>query len=232
MNLVTWNCCRGAYAAKVPLLAPLGADVAVVPECARPLAESETCLWFGDNPRQGLAVTASNGYRLSRLPAKARIPKYVVPVQVTGPESFTLLAVWSKANQRYRYVTAVIKALQRYRALFTGSPVVVMGDLNTNLFWDSHHPAGENHSALMDLMEDLGLVSAYHHFFGEAQGCETRPTCYLLWKRERPYHLDYCFVPRSWASRIRRVDVGSYEEWQRHSDHRPLLVELSPPPGT
>jgi endonuclease/exonuclease/phosphatase family metal-dependent hydrolase len=104
-----------------------------------------------------------------------------------------------------------------------------MGDLNTNLFWDSHHPAGENHTALMDLTEKLGLVSAYHHFFGEAQGAETRPTCYLLWKRERPYHLDYCFVPKSWASRIRRVEVGTFEEWQKHSDHRPLLVELSPP---
>ena len=79
----------------------------------------------------------------------------------------------------------------------------------------------------MDLMSARGLVSAYHEFFGEAQGRETRPTCYLLWKKARPYHLDYCFVPKAWARRIRRVEVGSYEDWARHSDHRPLVVELA-----
>ena len=227
MILATWNCCRGAYEKKVPLLAHLSPDVAVVPECARPFAESETSLWFGDNPRQGVAVAASGDYRLRALPTKSRVPKFVVPVQVLGPEPFILFAVWTKANQRYRYVTAAIKGLARYRHLFTEGPVVVMGDLNTNLIWDDHHPPGENHSALISLMDKLGLVSAYHQFFGEPQGRETRPTTYLLWKRERPYHIDYCFVPKSWASRITRVEVGGYEDWQHHSDHRPLVVEVS-----
>jgi hypothetical protein len=227
MNLVTWNCCRGAFDRKIPLLAPTSPDIAVVPECARPAAESDTCLWFGDNPRQGIAVTASSAYRIHALPAKTRVPKFVIPLQVVGPESFILLAVWSKANQKYRYVTAVIKGIQKYRSLFDDSPVVVMGDLNTNLFWDNHHPKGENHTALIDLMDGLGMVSAYHYYFGEAQGCETRPTCYLLWKRERPYHLDYCFIPKAWVTRIRRVEVGTYDDWQRHSDHRPLVVELA-----
>jgi endonuclease/exonuclease/phosphatase family metal-dependent hydrolase len=69
-------------------------------------------------------------------------------------------------------------------------------------------------------------VSGYHQFFEEPHGSETRPTFYLLWKESRPYHLDYCFIPRSWASRVVRVDVGSFEEWRKHSDHRPLLVEI------
>lgn len=227
MILATWNCCRGAYASKIPLLAPLAPDIAVVPECAVPTAQSETCLWFGDNPRQGIAIAASNGYQLRALPVKARIPKFVIPIQVVGPESFILFAIWTKANQRYRYVTAAIKGLEKNRSLFADSPVVVMGDLNTNLLWDSHHPEGENHTALIGLMDELGLVSAYHQFFGEAQGRETRPTSYLLWKRERPYHIDYCFVPKAWVSRIRRVEVGTYEDWRLHSDHRPLVVEVS-----
>lgn len=227
MILVTWNCCRGAHATKIPLLEHLAADIAVVPECARPAAESDTCLWFGDNPRQGIAVQSSNGYRIRALTAKTRVPRFVIPIQVTGPESFILFAIWTKDKQRYRYVTAAIKGLQKYRSLFADSPVVVMGDLNTNLIWDSHHPEGENHSALMQMMDHLGLISSYHQFFGEAQGSESRPTHYLLWKRERPYHIDYCFIPRTWAARILRVEVGTYEEWQRYSDHRPLLVELS-----
>jgi len=231
MILVTWNCCRGAHARKIPLLASLAADIAVVPECARPDAESDTCLWFGSNARQGIAVTSSNGYRIAALPARSGVPRFVIPIRVVGPESFVLFAVWTKDHQRYRYVTAAIKGLQRYRPLFLDSPVVVMGDLNTNLIWDGHHPRGENHTALLKLLDELGLVSYYHHFFGEAQGVETRPTCYLLKKRERPYHIDYCFVPKVWATRIRRVEVGTYDEWREHSDHTPLLVELSPGVG-
>ena len=137
------------------------------------------------------------------------------------------MAVWSKGGQKYRYVMGVVKAVQIYRTLFESSPTVLIGDLNSNAIWDTYHPAGLNHSALVSLLSELGLVSSYHHFFGEAQGLETRPTCYLLWKKERPYHIDYCFVPASWASRIERVEIGSYDEWRQHSDHRPLLVDVS-----
>jgi len=226
MILVTWNCCRGAYSRKVPLLAPLAADVSVIQECARPEVESETCLWFGDNPLQGIAVTAASPYSLQALPRKRNVPKFIIPIQVKGPNCFTLFAVWSKADQKDRYVAAVVKAIKVYRKLFAESPAVLLGDLNTNIFWDGDHPAGSNHSALISLLDELGLVSGYHHFFGEAQGQETRPTYYFLWRESRPYHIDYCFVPKVWAGRIRRVEVGTYSDWQNHSDHRPLLVEL------
>jgi endonuclease/exonuclease/phosphatase family metal-dependent hydrolase len=121
----------------------------------------------------------------------------------------------------------VVKAVQAYRSLFEAAPTVLLGDLNSNAIWDRSHPADLNHSALIRLLDGLGLVSSYHHFFGEAQGEETRPTCYLLWKKERPYHIDYCFVPTSWATRIRQVEVGSYDSWKQHSDHRPLVVDIA-----
>jgi hypothetical protein len=154
------------------------------------------------------------------------VPKFVFPVQVLGPRNFTLIAVWSKGGQKYRYVMGVVKAIQTYRSLFESSPTVLIGDLNSNAIWDSLHPEGLNHSALINLLSELGLVSSYHHFYGEAQGLETRPTCYLLWNKDRPYHIDYCFVPKSWASRIQRVDVGAFDAWRQHSDHRPLLVDI------
>jgi exodeoxyribonuclease III len=227
MRIVTWNCCRGPYSVKVPLLESMAFDIAVVQECARPDVESDTCLWFGDNARQGIAVRASNGYRVRALPRAADVPKFAFPVQVIGPESFTLLAVWSKGGQKFRYVRAVVKAVQVYRALFEASPTVLIGDLNSNAIWDTDHPAGLNHAALVSLLSELGLVSSYHYFFGEAQGSETRPTLCLLRNKDRPYHIDYCFVPVSWAPRIKHVEIGSYDDWKKHSDHRPLLVEVS-----
>lgn len=226
MRIVTWNCCRGAYAKKAPLLDALAPDIAVIQECAKPVIESDTLLWFGDNPRQGLAVQSFGHYRLRALPRVDDVPKFVFPVEVIGPECFSLLAVWSKGKQTFRYVMGVVKAVEAYSHIFESSPTVLIGDLNSNAIWDTWHPANLNHTALVTSLSNLGLVSSYHHFFDEPHGAETQPTCYLLWKQERPYHIDYCFVPEAWTARIQHVEVGSYEEWKSHSDHRPLLVDL------
>lgn len=226
MRIVTWNCCRGAYARKAPLLDPLAPDIAVIQEVAQPERQSPRCLWFGDNPRQGVAVQAAPPYRLRALPPVAGVPRYVVPVAVTGPKRFTLFAVWAKGKQVDPYVEGVLKAAALYPSMTGSPPSVLIGDLNSNALWDSSHKPGRSHSALVALLAERGLVSAYHSYFQEAHGRETLPTYYFLWKEERPYHLDYCFLPRRWARTIQRVEVGGYEEWQRHSDHRPLLVEI------
>lgn len=227
MRLVTWNCCRGPYAKKVPLLEPLAPDIAVIQECAKPAAESNQCLWFGDNPRQGVLVQSFGSYTVQPLPPLSDVPKYIVPVQVRGPTDFVLFVVWSKANVQYRYVEAVVRAVELYEDLFITSPAVLIGDLNSNAIWDHTHPPELNHSALVKLLGRLGLTSSYHHFFGEAHGEETRHTYYFHWNEKKPFHIDYCFVPASWVSNIHNVEIGSYDEWKLHSDHRPLLVELA-----
>ena len=81
----------------------------------------------------------------------------------------------------------------------------------------------------MRSLASLGLVSAYHRFFGEDQGAESRPTLYLLKKRERPYHIDYCFIPESWVPNLTSVAVGAYETWITASDHCPLVVDIALP---
>jgi len=227
MRLATWNCCRGSFSKKVSLLGDMGLDVAVVQECAKPTAESDQCLWFGDNERQGIAVVAAGAYRVRKLPTAVDVPRFVFPVEVSGPISFSLLAVWSKGGQSFPYVEGVVRAAELYRDLIEAGPTVLIGDLNSNLIWDATHRKDRNHTALVNLLSDLGLVSAYHRFFGEPQGKETRPTHYFHWKEDRPFHIDYCFVPESWIPDLRGVEVGSYDRWKQHSDHRPLVVELS-----
>jgi endonuclease/exonuclease/phosphatase family metal-dependent hydrolase len=75
-------------------------------------------------------------------------------------------------------------------------------------------------------MDDLHLVSAYHVYFGEEFGSETRATHFFRGKPDAPFHLDYCLVPESWKQAITRVEVGTHDEWHRHSDHAPLIVDL------
>lgn len=228
MRIVTWNCCRGPALKKLPLLEPLRPTVSIVQECPRPLTEDDATLWFGDNPRQGIAVIASAGYRITAVQAR-EVPRYIIPIQVSGPVSFLLLAVWSQQDPEFRYVKGIIRAVDCYRDLIVGQPTVVAGDFNSNTIWDYKRPVGQNHSGLVRNLAELGLVSAYHHFYGEAHGTESRPTLFFLRNQARPYHIDYCFIPEAWAKHLRDVEVGTYEAWAKFSDHRPLVVDLALP---
>jgi len=141
-----------------------------------------------------MAVTVSEGYRISSLPSR-EAPRYTIPVQVAGPLSFLLLAVWSKTDLNFRYVKGIIRAVDCYREMIAAQHTIIVGDFNSNRIWDYKRPSDQNHSGLVRNLEALGLVSAYHRFHGEEQGAETRPTLHLLKKRTRPYHIDYCFIP-------------------------------------
>ena len=226
MHIVTWNCCRGPRDRKLAALEGLAADLAVIQECPRPTSESEQSLWFGDNPRQGINVVASGAYAVRRVPAVAEVPNYAFPVTVVGPVPCQLLVVWAKYSRTYPYVEAVVRAVECYRAFIADAPTLLIGDLNSNAVWDAEHSNESNHSALVRMLSELGMVSVYHEFFHEAHGAESQPTFHLYRKRTRPYHLDYCFAPRAWLPVLRSVEIGPFEHWGAVSDHLPLRVEF------
>src|SRR6202795_4132032 len=187
MRLVTWNCNKGAYSKKVPLLEPMAADVAVIQECAKPESESERCLWFGDKANQGVLVLAAPEYSIRRLPVLDDVPKFVIPIGVSGPGiEFTLLAVWAKGDSMSEYVQCIVTAVEMYRELISSLPCVLMGDFNSSVQFASMCRADSNHLSLVTLLASLGFVSAYHTFFGEEQGQESRPTLYHLWNQRKP----------------------------------------------
>ena len=228
MRLVTWNARKGQFARKSQLLESLCADVAVIQEIAAPVAESAQTLWFGDNVNQGVAVLARMPYKLQRLPELPNVPKYVVPISVEGPRSFILFAVWTLGGQPMRYVRAVSTAIDMYASMFATSPVVLLGDFNSNAIWNREHPTALNHGAMVERLRQFSLVSAYHQHRGVAHGSEPKSehTFHLYGHEDKSYHIDYCFLPESWAKRLDQVVVGEYLEWHAHSDHRPLIVSL------
>jgi endonuclease/exonuclease/phosphatase family metal-dependent hydrolase len=97
-----------------------------------------------------------------------------------------------------------------------------LGDFNDNASYRSG-----NWQALLDLLQPLGLASAYHEHFHEPFGAETRPTYFHQRKQTSLFHLDYCFLPQTWARQITKVEVGTYDEWHPLSDHAPLIVDLA-----
>jgi exonuclease III len=44
---------------------------------------------------------------------------------------------------------------------------------------------------------------------------------------DRTFHLDYIFIPREWASRLKTVEVGKCETWLKLSDHCPVVVDVA-----
>jgi endonuclease/exonuclease/phosphatase family metal-dependent hydrolase len=102
-----------------------------------------------------------------------------------------------------------------------------MGDFNSNAIWDRDHPTHLNHSSVVARLARHGLVSAYHSFQGVGHGSETEFTYYSRPDQNKPFHIDYIFIPEIWSLRILRVEIGNFADWDGKSDHRPMLVEIA-----
>ena len=140
-------------------------------------------------------------------------------MRVLGPVSFNLLAVWAKPDPSY--VSAALDGILQFESLLE-SPTVIIGDFNSHWRWDKSELV--NHSHLIERLEGFGLVSAYHSIHGRE---DEIPTLYWRWQQDAKYHIDYCFVPRSWQPQLKSVVIGNYEDWAEKSDHRPLVVEVN-----
>ena len=224
LRIVTWNCGRGQFQNKVPYVKELSPSVAVLQEIAHPKEPNgPQQLWFGDNLNQGVAIVAGEGYSLEPGPIAPDAPTYVIPVSVTGPASFNLLAIWAVA--KHRYVEVVWKGLDFYQEFLHSAPAVIAGDFNSNA--DFRYTNRISHTALVErLANEFGMVSTYHTFFRRREGWEGHPTLYFRHHQHEPFHIDYCFIPKAWSHRIQQVAVGGYEEWKGRSDHRPLIVDV------
>ena len=223
MRIATWNLCGGD---KRAALKKLTADVVVLQE-RRKLDAGDDELWFGDSELRGLSVRASAGYGIRPIESPNSLPRYFVPLQVSGTERFQLIAVWAMPERPDWYVRGTVRAVGLWAERIVEQPTIIAGDFNANACWDHQHRPDRNFSALARRLGELGLVSAYHAFFGEELGNESRATFHLYRHKDRPFHLDYCFIPKSWLPRLRSVEVGSRRKWGKWSDHLPVIADLA-----
>jgi len=227
---------------KIDALLDTEPDIAIVCECAQPeriRARTKSSrlehdpVWIGQNPNKGLAVFTFNGYTACISKPYYRTLQYVAPVHISGPVECNLLAVWAQNASggvtRKNQAGPLRLALARYKRFLADRPAIVAGDLNSNAIWDK--PGWRiNHTATVETLEGLGLVSAYHSVRGEPQGRETIPTLY--WRdrtKDGPtYHIDYVFLPIGWIERVKELRLGTFEDWcgSGLSDHVPIIVDI------
>ncbi len=221
MRVTTWNRPRADIEESLGLLKQLEADLVALQECRRPDGSDASVVWCGDSPLQGSAVVSTS----AALPIEPiDIPglhRTVVPVIVQAPQPFVFVGVWT--HPPYNEVAWAV--MNSCVDAADGLPVMAAGDFNSSP--GAVDQAPESKLFLQGMRDELGLVSAYHHFTGEAFGEETRATYYHQWNEPNPFHIDYCFVPEAWLGRLTGVEVGSFGDWPQ-SDHRPLTVEFAP----
>ena len=236
MRIVTWNA-NMALRKKIDALTSIQPDLAIVPECEEslPVPAGASFTWVGRNRNKGLGVLGFGGYEVDLHPTFDPRIQWIAPVSVRGESDFLVLAVWSHYDRATEFHPLEPKtaqpqqALVVYRHLFEDLPLVMAGDFNSNVQWDK--PGRQSNWAVTtEKLHAVGLVSAYHDLADVPFGAEPDPTLY--W-RDRTidgptYHIDFCFVPRTWT--IDDVAVGSFAEWVGNglSDHVPITVDVTP----
>jgi endonuclease/exonuclease/phosphatase family metal-dependent hydrolase len=150
----------------------------------------------------------------------------IIPIHVTnGQSDFNLFAIWANNpdDKDGQYVEQVWKALLHYDSLISNTKTILIGDFNSNTIWDRKSRIS-NHSDVVRVLENKGVHSTYHLHHKQIQGTEEHPTLYLYRHRNRPYHLDYCFVSADMAEKLESVEVGDFDFWTKYSDHVPVIV--------
>ena len=232
MKILTWNC-NGAFRKKFYLLDRFEADVFVIQECEDPSHISgdyadwtKNYLWVGKNKNKGLGVFSKLEFPLKDLGWDNDNLELFLTCQV-GQE-LNLLAVWTKqpTSHEFAYIGQFWKYLQLHQARLAKGDMIICGDFNSNKIWDKKGRLW-NHTNVVQELENIGLISLYHTFKQEAQGCESKPTLYMQRNISKPYHIDYAFVPTSlYTQNSSSIEIGGHEEWLQYSDHMPIVFEV------
>jgi len=229
MRIVSWNCCQ-ALRNKWEYLAAFDPDLIGVAEAEEPerlpveLRDRYPHYhWIGDIRYKGLLVMATSEHPLRVHDAYTPEHRYVLPVEVGGPNPLTVVAAWTQRD-KHTYTEHLWHALHEYVDVLAGDTVVI-GDFNANAIWDKDHRRDVTHSQIVEWLAGHGLTSAYHALTGEAQGEESTATHAFRRDRESLFHIDYAFVSDHPLAGV-QLAIPAVEDWVARSDHGPLVLDL------
>ena len=236
MKIVSWNA-NGKFREKIKLFSPSDIDVMVVQECEKTEKSDEAYKsngweyqWVSENKHRGLGVFVPKGKECIPLDWKISECKYFLPVSVS--ENITVVGVWAMGgrSKSVSYAGQITCFLKNHIDTISSSRTFLVGDFNSNAIWDKRHRVA-NHTKNNNRLAEVALKSLYHVIENEEQGKETKPTFFLYRNREKPYHMDYFYVPEI-LMEYATIEVGSQDKWLKFSDHMPLFVDLNIPTGS
>jgi endonuclease/exonuclease/phosphatase (EEP) superfamily protein YafD len=217
LRLVTWNCCRLKNAHRLPEIETLSPDVLIVQEARDPEAPA----WCEVRPNLGIAVHGGNGVEFepvlelandAALLVRARRQEFSIPV----------LAIWALPSPTY--ADAVLRSLTTAMEALPGEDLIIAGDFNLSPAVANRRDSTRAQQVFAEFSA-RGYKSAYHSHRACAFGSEPDATHFFRRDPERPFHIDYCFVPQAWE-RV-AVSIPSDGPIVALSDHRPLVVTVA-----
>jgi hypothetical protein len=157
---------------------------------------------------------------------------WVVGAEVTGaawqPDPDEPLSVFSvhAPSGRGSYAKVVNALLDKIRRLAKGRELVLGGDFNltVGIGCQTGRPVRKASLAIQArLADEFGLVNCWQVMNPGRPLPQT-----LRWTSNPtvPYHCDGIFVPKAWASRLIACDVLAGGDWDRLSDHNPVIAPL------
>ena len=224
-----------AFRKKYESLISMKPDLLVIQECenesklqkALDQIDYHQIIWYGKNPNKGVAVISFNNIKIELSPDHNPEYEYVIPIKVkVGRRKINLFAIWAmphKTDRKKNYVGQIWGAINYYKTELKKNSILI-GDFNSNAFWDDKYKIG-NHSQVVQFLNERKIYSLYHRQENLNHGDEKDPTIYLLKQKTKPYHLDYCFASSKLISEKTTCEIGKHDDWIKLSDHMPVVVK-------
>ena len=234
MRIITWNC-NMAFRKKSEFITSKNPDILVIQECENPdknlfensLQKPYKSFWYGTNNNKGIGIFTFSNYEIELLNIHNPEFRFILPLSVKNNENeYTILAVWTQKPKNHDcYTEQIWNAIHYYSELLQSENLIIIGDFNSNSIWDKPKRI-YNHTNLINKLLENKIYSSYHIFYNEIQGKESKPTLFMHHKKEKPYHIDYCFVSERLKDNLLNVEVGEYEFWTKLSDHKPIIIDF------
>lgn len=239
MKIITWNC-KMKFREEYKLIFPMSPDIIIIQECEDLrnihfdlFSKTPSDLyWIGTNPSKGLGVITFNDYKISLYEGYDDSFKYILPLLITKKSiNYNLIGVWTQlvgrgTKDHINYIRQFKMSLDHYDSFIKNKNTIIIGDFNSNLIWENPYRIDKDHKHVIEELKKKGIKSSYHYFFSEKQGEETRPTFYYHHKKEKPFHIDFCFLSKNLTDKLNTVEIGKYEDWIKYSDHVPMIITL------
>ncbi len=242
MRLATYNILKGGSHRVhwVRMIEDLGVDLLLVqesfphhehlPPLLYPDAQKQTAWETVEQCRWGSGVYSKTG--VVKLVGVPGFSGWVVGAEISGASwqggiADPLLAFSVHAPSRKEsYQRQVNKLLDEIKKIAGSQEVVIGGDFNLSVsYWPgSERPVSKKDMAIQTrLADEFGLINCWQTTNPDQQPHQT-----LRWTNDRtiPYHCDGLFVPKSWKDRLESCVVLAGKEWNRLSDHNPVLAHF------
>jgi exonuclease III len=231
MRIATYNFLHGGSAHRdghiASLLEATAADIVLCQE-ARPhdVSSDDTFFWHpvpGHRWGSGILLRGMQAKEIRVLGFEG----WVIGAELKGRKKLRILSIHCPAGDG-GYVRTMHRLLDTIHPLRDNAHLVIGGDFNVATGYRTKSAQVKFSNGERELLDritaEFRLMPCWQAAHPEEELAQT-----LRWSANRatPYHCDGIFVPRSWRARLHSCDVLQSTEWDRLSDHNPVVADVA-----